>query len=322
MAFFPALLGWFALAPLSLEVSTSMEICKNRLFPPKEPLPRPANFKFSKLKTGLVYCQYGAIKEDGKLTDCKDVTAGVATEDAQRKYRSQVLENCVRTLGTKCKSVIAYVGVASVASTIFVRVAPGTLLERFGPVKVQCGLLTFSAFWVAMAAEITVPWNCTLIRSYIGCAGATFVSNLFCCSLMFAPHVVGTANATAVGWGNLGGGVTQIFMMLVLFNQMTHSGMEPNVAWRLSMIVPAVMFAICAICMKLLCWDMPTGKIHDPAITGKSQKPGMCDILPNGSSCCGDVGRSVRTEEPLRYLWAESPATSSTSSLNRSSTGA
>ena len=70
---------------------------------------------------------------------------------------------------------------------------------------------------------------------------------------MFAPNVVGTANATAAGWGNLGGGVTQIFMMSVLFNPMVGSGLEPNVAWRASMIVPAVMFVICAICMKLLC---------------------------------------------------------------------
>ena len=35
----------------------------------------------------------------------------------------------------------------------------GTLLERFGPVNVQSGLLTFGAFWVAMAAAITAPWN-------------------------------------------------------------------------------------------------------------------------------------------------------------------
>ena len=55
-----------------------------------------------------------------------------------------------------------------------------------------------------------------LTRFFIGCAGATFVTNQFWCSLMFAPNVVGTANATAAGRGNLGGGVTQIFMMSVL----------------------------------------------------------------------------------------------------------
>ena len=190
-----------------------------------------------------------------------------------------MLAKCVCTPGTQCKSVIANAGVASVASTIFVRVALGTLLERFGPVNVQCGLMSFGAFWVAMAAAITAPWNYTLIRFFIGCAGATFVTNQFWCSLMFAPNVVGTANATAAGWGNLGGGVTQIFMMSVLFNPMVASGMEPNVAWRVSMVVPAVMFVICAICMKLMCWDMPTARNYDPAVTGKTQKPSMWDYV-------------------------------------------
>ena len=73
-------------------------------------------------------------------------------------------------------------------------------------------------------------------------AGATFVTNQFWCSLMFSPNVVGTANATAAGWGNLGGGVTQIFMISVLFNPMVSSGMPANTAWRVAMIVPAVLF--------------------------------------------------------------------------------
>ena len=272
------------MAPLGLEVATSMGTCENQLFPPTDFPTRPAYLKFKNLKSGLSYCQYGVLKEDGKLIDCNDVPpdvvsgAGSAAEQKE-KYRPQVLTKCVCTPGTECKSVIANAGVASVASTIFVRVALGTLLERFGPVNVQCGLMSFGAFWVAMAAAITAPWNYTLIRFFIGCAGATFVTNQFWCSLMFAPNVVGTANATAAGWGNLGGGVTQIFMMSVLFNPMVASGLEPNVAWRVSMVVPAVMFVVCAICMKLMCWDMPTARNYDPAVTGKTQKPSMWDYV-------------------------------------------
>ena len=53
------------------------------------------------------------------------------------------------TPGTECKS----------ASTIFVRLALGMLLERFGPVSVQCGVMSFEAFWVALVAAITAPRN-------------------------------------------------------------------------------------------------------------------------------------------------------------------
>merc|ERR1719353_2621555 len=114
---------------------------------------------------------------------------------------------CVCGKGTACKNIIANGGIASVGSTVFVRVALGTLLERFGPVNVQSGLLTFGSVWVLAAAGIFAEWNFIIIRMMIGCAGATFVTNQFWCSLMFAPNVVGTANATAAGWGNLGGGV-------------------------------------------------------------------------------------------------------------------
>jgi len=34
ISFFLAFLGWFALAPLALDVAKSMEICENQLYPP------------------------------------------------------------------------------------------------------------------------------------------------------------------------------------------------------------------------------------------------------------------------------------------------
>ncbi|CAE7489043.1 unnamed protein product, partial [Symbiodinium necroappetens] len=39
------------------------------------------------------------------------------------------------------------------------RLALGMLLERFGPVNVQCGVMSFEAFWVALVAAITAPRN-------------------------------------------------------------------------------------------------------------------------------------------------------------------
>ena len=105
------------------------------------------------------------------------------------------------------------------------------------------------------------------------------MTNQFWCSLMFAPNVIGTANATAAGWGNLGGGVTQIFMISVLFNPMVSSGMAADTAWRVAMIVPAVLFIITAACLKLLCWDTPTAKRFDVSVTGKTTKPSMWDYV-------------------------------------------
>ena len=96
---------------------------------------------------------------------------------------------------------------------------------------------------------------------------------------MSSPNVVGMANATAAGWGNLGSGVTQMFIISVLFNPMVSSGMPANTAWRVAMIVPAVLFLICAATMKLLCWDTPTAKRFDVSVTGKTQKPSLWDYV-------------------------------------------
>merc|ERR1711907_161508 len=142
----------------------------------------------------------------------------------------------------------ANAGIASVGSTVFVRIILGTGLEVLGPVNVQCMLLTFGGSMVGLSSLINGPTMYTVLRFLIGCAGATFVTNQFWCSLMFAPNVVGTANATAAGWGNLGGGVTQVFMIVVLFNPFVAAGMSKNTAWRVAMFVPSFAFVCCALC--------------------------------------------------------------------------
>ena len=151
-----------------------MGTCENQLYPPEDNPKRVAYLKYKSLKTGKAYCQYGK-NDDTNPTDCNPVPQDIlasGTADEKMQYRPGVLADCVCTPGTECKDIIANAGVAAVASTIFVRIALGTLLERFGPLNAQSGLMTFGAFWVAMAAAITAPWNYTLIRFFIGCAGA------------------------------------------------------------------------------------------------------------------------------------------------------
>lgn len=259
-----------------------MGVCENQVYPPASVPTRVAYLTFKNLQTDLHYCQYGVQEVDGTPVDCNEVPADaftVAGSPEAQKYRPEVLSSCVCTPGTHCQHVIANAGVAAVSSTIVVRAALGTLLERFGPVQVQAGLLTFGAVWVAMAAAITAPWNYMLIRFFTGCVGATFVTNQFWCSLMFAPNVVGTANATAAGWGNLGGGVTQIFMMSVLFTPMVNAGLDHDTAWRVAMLVPAVVFLLCALALKLCCWDTPTSKRFDVTVIGKTKKPSLQDYV-------------------------------------------
>ena len=79
-----------------------------------------------------------------------------------------------------------------------------------------------------------------LFRVLIGAIGASFVITQFHTSLMFAPNCVGTANATAAGWGNLGGGVTQLAMPLVFAFFVGSLGLAEAVSWRLSMVIAGI----------------------------------------------------------------------------------
>ena len=79
---------------------------------------------------------------------------------------------------------------------------------------------------------------------------------------MFTKEVAGTANALVGGWGNLGGGVTQIVMGTVLF-PLFKLGMSAEKAWRTVCIVPAVVgFCLGALIMRVSD-DAPKGNYKE-----------------------------------------------------------
>merc|ERR1712139_252684 len=77
--------------------------------------------------------------------------------------------------------------------------------------------------------------------------------------------------------GNLGGGVTQIFIMWALVIPMREFlGLDTDTSWRLAMLVPALMFFAVAATIKYCCWDMPDRKRFDSKVY-KVSDPSMYD---------------------------------------------
>jgi NNP family nitrate/nitrite transporter-like MFS transporter len=167
------------------------------------------------------------------------------------------------------KAQVADSVIASVAGTIFARLLVGYLCDKFGPRRVYAGLLALGALPV-MGVGLAHDYTSFLVcRVLIGLVGASFVITQYHTSSMFAPNVVGTANATTAGWGNLGGGVTQMVMPLVVLG-LVGFGIVEGQAWRYAMILPGALMLIMSVLYLRFTQDSPEGK-DAKANTGKSK---------------------------------------------------
>jgi len=160
--------------------------------------------------------------------------------------------------------------IASVALAVFGRLLLGWLCDRIGPRKAHAGLLILGSLPV-MCIGLSHDYTSFLIfRLAIGMIGASFVVTQYHTSVMFAPNVVGSANAAAAGWGNLGGGVTQ-FVMPLLFVALLSLGVGAWWGWRLAMLVPGVAMFLCGIAYIALTKDTPDGNFSE--LRAKGQIP-------------------------------------------------
>ncbi len=158
--------------------------------------------------------------------------------------------------------------IASVAITVMVRLLIGPLCDKFGPRKTYSALLVLGSFPVMLIGLADSYESFLLFRLGIGAIGAAFVITQYHTSVMFASNVVGTANATTAGWGNLGGGVTQLVMPLVFAAVMTF-GVSEAAGWRVAMIVPGVVLFIMGIVYYLFTQDAPDGNYSELRAAGK-----------------------------------------------------
>ena len=158
--------------------------------------------------------------------------------------------------------------IASVAITVVARMFTGWLCDRIGPRRAYTWLLILGSLPVMSVGLAHDYTTFLLFRLAIGAIGASFVITQFHTSVMFAPNIVGSANATAAGWGNLGGGVTQIVMPL-LFAGFLGMGAGPWWGWRLAMVVPGAAMFLMGIVYYFLTRDTADGDFRELRAAGK-----------------------------------------------------
>lgn len=173
--------------------------------------------------------------------------------------------------------------ILAVSGTVFARLLIGKLCDKYGPRLCYTWLLTLGAIPVILCGLVQTPTQFLVCRLFIGFIGASFVITQVHTSLMFAPNIVGTANATSAGWGNLGGGANRLGMPLIAA-AVVGFGVADGEAWRYSMVIAGIVCFLMGLVYFFFTKDTPQGNFKELRAAGemvstKKDKVGFLTVL-------------------------------------------
>ncbi len=166
--------------------------------------------------------------------------------------------------------------ILAVSGTVFARLLIGKLCDKYGPRICYTWLLLLGSIPVILCGLVQTPLQFLICRLFIGFIGASFVITQVHTSLMFASNIVGTANATSAGWGNLGGGANRLGMPLIAA-AVIGMGVAEADAWRYSLIIAGIICFLMGIVYYIFTQDTPEGNFSELRAAGKKVKAGKKD---------------------------------------------
>jgi NNP family nitrate/nitrite transporter-like MFS transporter len=146
----------------------------------------------------------------------------------------------------------------------------GVVCDKLGPRRGLAFLLLVTAPAIIGIAFVQDAASFIACRAIIGMSLASFVACQVWCTQMFSSSIVGVANATAGGWGNLGGGLTNLLMPFIFLGFMSATGGNEHLSWRLCFVVPFLLH-IGAASLCFTSQDLPQGNYRDLERLGKKQ---------------------------------------------------
>lgn len=159
----------------------------------------------------------------------------------------------------------------------------GPLSDKYGGRLMATSLLALIAIPCALTGLVTSLDGLLFVRLLIGCLDNS-VPCQYWISCHFVRDISGTAMAISSGLGATGSGVIQLVIGSVLFSFcLLFTGNNPDIAWRLALVFPALLSFFTAAFFYFFSEDCPLGNHKEVKNAGLMMERSAMDSFRSGA---------------------------------------